>query len=339
MEAVSSARPPPPFDYPLVHEGEPSHRPEGIPSLRPTECGQEISRSDQSSRAQPGQLRQRTAMEPTCHPQPLLHPMQHIPGELLGLRSRSKLLGQEERTLKVLYELADEGQFDRFLKRGPRLLRQEQEPILPPPRDEECSTEAVATIAGGYAEGITRSAWKAQLRSAQTLHDSLLPHNDPLVIKMKIASAIVRRILIDTGRSVDIITWDCLKKLVHPERDIIPLVNPILGFGGQEVNPTGMIRLPVRFGDKTKSRGFEVDFLVVNVPTAYNGQHDLAEVPEGVRAALLASRSACTLSQRHWYRETSPSTRWHSTIALTLRAKTLTMATSSSVTLGGCEAP
>jgi len=32
------------------------------------------------------------------------------------------------------------------------------------------------------------------------------PHKDPLVVEMKTASAIVRRILIDTGSSVDIIT-------------------------------------------------------------------------------------------------------------------------------------
>ncbi|KAJ8434600.1 hypothetical protein Cgig2_025026 [Carnegiea gigantea] len=87
---------------------------------------------------------------------------------------------------------------------------------------------------------------------------------------MKVASAIVRRMLIDTGSSVDIITWDCLKKLTYPRRDIIPLVHPILGFGGQEVNLTRMIRLPLRFGDKGKARNVNVDFLVVDVPTTYN---------------------------------------------------------------------
>ncbi|KAJ8434744.1 hypothetical protein Cgig2_001947 [Carnegiea gigantea] len=96
------------------------------------------------------------------------------------------------------------------------------------------------------------------------------PHNNPLVVEMKIASVIVRRILIDTGNFVDIITWDCLKKLAHPGRDIVPLVNPILGFEGQEVNPTGMICLPVHFGDKTKFKSLEVDFLVIDVPMAYN---------------------------------------------------------------------
>ncbi|KAJ8422957.1 hypothetical protein Cgig2_031579 [Carnegiea gigantea] len=153
MEAASSARPPTALECPLVHEGEPSHRLEGTPSPCPIECGGEVSQSEQSGRL------------PT--------------GEPLGLRSMSRLLGHEERTLsghtttecrelkKALHELENKGQIDRFLKRGPRLLRQEQEHAPPPPREEECSTEVVATIAGGYAEGITRLAWKAQLRSVQ----------------------------------------------------------------------------------------------------------------------------------------------------------------------------
>ncbi|KAJ8444841.1 hypothetical protein Cgig2_008898 [Carnegiea gigantea] len=83
---------------------------------------------------------------------------------------------------------------------------------------------------------------------------------------MKVASAIVRRILLDTGSSMDIITWDCLKKLTYPGRDIIPLVHPILGFGGQHVNPTGVIRLLLCFRDKGKEKNLELDFLVVDVP-------------------------------------------------------------------------
>ncbi|KAJ8438783.1 hypothetical protein Cgig2_009901 [Carnegiea gigantea] len=102
-----------------------------------------------------------------------------------------------------------------------------EEPAQPQPRDEECSTEVMATIAGGYAEGMTHSAWKAQLRGSQQLltieqgtritvptmvfggkeaprFASL--HNDPLVVEMKIASIIVRPILIDMSSSVDTIT-------------------------------------------------------------------------------------------------------------------------------------
>ena len=61
-----------------------------------------------------------------------------------------------------------------------------------------------------------------------------------------------------------------MNKLTHTGCDIVHLVHPILGFGRQEVNPTGMIRLPVRFGDKLKAKSLEVDFLFVDVPTAYN---------------------------------------------------------------------
>ncbi|KAJ8424841.1 hypothetical protein Cgig2_030068 [Carnegiea gigantea] len=68
----------------------------------------------------------------------------------------------------------------------------------------------------------------------------------------------------------NIIMWDCLKKLEHLGREIIPLVHPILGFGSQEVNPIGMIRLPLRFGDKVKARNLDVDFLAVDVPIVDN---------------------------------------------------------------------
>jgi len=77
---------------------------------------------------------------------------------------------------KALYELEDKGQIEWFSKRCLCFLQEECAQARPEPRDEECSMEIVATIAGGYAEGITWSAWKAQLRGAQqvltTEHDS-----------------------------------------------------------------------------------------------------------------------------------------------------------------------
>ncbi|KAJ8438791.1 hypothetical protein Cgig2_023825 [Carnegiea gigantea] len=237
MEAANSTKPFLHFDYVSTNGCKPSHQQERVPSLRYTEWERESG---------------------------------HTTTECRELK-------------KALHELADKGQIGRFLKRGPRFLRREQEAAQLQPREEEYSTEVVATIARGYADGMTRSAWKAQLRSAQqvltieqgssiTLPTMVFggkeaprfasPYNDPLVVEMKIASAIVR--------SVDIITWDCLKKLTHPGRDIVPLVYPILGFSEQEVNPTGMIHLPVCFIDKLKAKNLGVDFLVVNVPTAYN---------------------------------------------------------------------
>ncbi|KAJ8431068.1 LOW QUALITY PROTEIN: hypothetical protein Cgig2_017064 [Carnegiea gigantea] len=65
-----------------------------------------------------------------------------------------------------------------------------QEPAQPPPRDEECSTKGVATIAGDYAEGITRSAWNAQLRSAQQLKSKNLKVNF-LVVDVRTAYNVI----------------------------------------------------------------------------------------------------------------------------------------------------
>ncbi|KAJ8440047.1 hypothetical protein Cgig2_025526 [Carnegiea gigantea] len=80
------------------------------------------------------------------------------------------------------------------------------------------------------------------------------PHDDPMVVELKVASAFVRRIM------------DCLKKLKHPGWDITPLVHLILGFYDQTVTPVYVIQVPLRFRDKAKSRNLEVDFLVMNVP-------------------------------------------------------------------------
>ncbi|KAJ8435252.1 LOW QUALITY PROTEIN: hypothetical protein Cgig2_005304 [Carnegiea gigantea] len=210
---------------------------------------------------------------------PPLPPTQRTSGELLGFGAGADFRA-EERVLK------HKGQIDRFLKRGPRFLRQEHEWAPPSPRVKECSTEAVATITGGYATDITRAAWKAKLRTAQQVltveqgsyipaptmvfggKDTLRfasPHKDPLVVEMKIASAIVRRILFRRYHNLGL-----LEKAHALGRDIVPMTNPILGFGGQEVHPSATIRLPVHFGDKTRFKSLEVDFLVVDVPTAYN---------------------------------------------------------------------
>ena len=41
------------------------------------------------------------------------------------------------------------------------------------------------------------------------------PHDDPLVVEMKVANMKVKRILIDTGSSSDIISYGCLRKLKY----------------------------------------------------------------------------------------------------------------------------
>ena len=61
----------------------------------------------------------------------------------------------------ALHKLTDKGQIDCFLKRGPRALRKQRDPVHEEPREEEYSTEIVATIASRCVEDITWSACNA----------------------------------------------------------------------------------------------------------------------------------------------------------------------------------
>ncbi|KAJ8447439.1 LOW QUALITY PROTEIN: hypothetical protein Cgig2_019433 [Carnegiea gigantea] len=136
---------------------------------------------------------------------------------------------------------------------GPPTMRNKNRPLGLGERSRKCAASAHRG-AGTLFDGAHNGVWGKEAPQFACLH------NDPLVVEMKIASAIVRRILVDAGSSVDIITWNCLKKLAAPWTRHRPLGAPYPG-----LRWSGM-----RFGDKTKSKNLEVDFLVVDVLTAYN---------------------------------------------------------------------
>jgi len=96
------------------------------------------------------------------------------------------------------------------------------------------------------------------------------PHNDPLVLQLKITTTMIRQLLVDTESSVDIITPEYFKKLQYTQKDLEAVGMPLLGFGRHTTYPVGMKKLLVRVGDKDNSRTVDVNFLVVDIPMAYN---------------------------------------------------------------------
>ncbi|KAJ8435965.1 hypothetical protein Cgig2_017503 [Carnegiea gigantea] len=124
---------------------------------------------------------------------------------------------------------------------------------------------------------------------SEGLHFSL-PHKNPLAVELEVANALVGQILIDNGSCVDIITWDCLRRLKHPGREIVTLLQPIVGFGRQVINPIGVIQLPLWLRGKSMIGNLEVDFLAIDVPTTYNvilGQPTLHRVKAVIASYLL----------------------------------------------------
>nr|XP_009400993.1 PREDICTED: uncharacterized protein LOC103985108 [Musa acuminata subsp. malaccensis] len=65
----------------------------------------------------------------------------------------------------------------------------------------------------------------------------LAEHDDALVISARIASAQVRRIMVDTGSSADILYWDAFQKLGLVKENMKPVCSTLTGFTEQGPNP------------------------------------------------------------------------------------------------------
>ncbi|KAL2228080.1 UNVERIFIED_CONTAM: hypothetical protein Sindi_1787700 [Sesamum indicum] len=98
----------------------------------------------------------------------------------------------------------------------------------------------------------------------------MLDQNDPMVIKIDIANYQVHKVLIDDGSSVDIIFSDVLRKMDLGNVKLRPVRTPLVGFGGSEVVPEGVIELPVSLGEEPRRKTCMVQFLVVDSPFTYN---------------------------------------------------------------------
>ncbi|XP_057252269.1 uncharacterized protein LOC130592118 [Beta vulgaris subsp. vulgaris] len=106
-----------------------------------------------------------------------------------------------------------------------------------------------------------------------TLKDAehvVFPHDDPLVVTLRISNCLVHRILVDGGSSANILYLSTFEKLMIGREYLKPVRYPVIGFTGASVTPEGLVSLPVRIGDGNEVRDIMTEFLVVDVPGAYN---------------------------------------------------------------------
>ncbi|XP_064987293.1 uncharacterized protein LOC135626033 [Musa acuminata AAA Group] len=95
-------------------------------------------------------------------------------------------------------------------------------------------------------------------------------HDDALVISTRVANAQVRRIMVDTGSSADILYIGALQKLGLARESLSPMCSALTGFTGDSISPLGAINLPLTLGTPPKSKTVMTTLLVVDLPTAYN---------------------------------------------------------------------
>ncbi|GAV72212.1 LOW QUALITY PROTEIN: hypothetical protein CFOL_v3_15701, partial [Cephalotus follicularis] len=96
-----------------------------------------------------------------------------------------------------------------------------------------------------------------------------LPHDDLVVVTLQVALFTMKRILIDSGNSADILYKHAFDQLRIPADQLKPLKTPLVGFVGEMVI-LGSVDLSVVTGMALRQTQVEMTFLVVDTPSPYN---------------------------------------------------------------------
>ena len=91
------------------------------------------------------------------------------------------------------------------------------------------------------------------------------PHDDALLITLRIGGYDVKRVMVDGGNAVEIMYPDLYKGLKLKPEDLMPYSSLLMSFDGKLVIPKGMIRLPIQTGPEI----VEVNFIVVDTYSPY----------------------------------------------------------------------
>ena len=81
---------------------------------------------------------------------------------------------------------------------------------------------------------------------ARRLHH---PHDDALVVSIRIGDYNVHRMLVDNGRSTDILYYPTFQQMGIDRTRLILTNAPLVGFGGTRAFPLGAVTLSVTAGD------------------------------------------------------------------------------------------
>ena len=94
---------------------------------------------------------------------------------------------------------------------------------------------------------------------------TIQPHDDALVVTLRIRGYDVKRVLVDQGSAVEVMYPDLYKGLKLRPEDLTAYDSPLVSFEGKTVTLKDQIRLPIQTG----SNIVEVDFIVVDAYSPY----------------------------------------------------------------------
>ena len=93
---------------------------------------------------------------------------------------------------------------------------------------------------------------------------TIQPHDNALVITLRVEGYDMKRVIVDQGNAVEIMYPDLYKWLNLKAEDLTPYSSPLVRFEGKIIIPKGQVRSPVQTGSEV-----EVDFIVVNAYSPY----------------------------------------------------------------------
>ena len=96
-------------------------------------------------------------------------------------------------------------------------------------------------------------------------HGTIQPHDDALVVTLRIGGYDVMKVMVDQGNAAEIMYPDLYKGLGLKPEDLTTYSSPLISFEGKMVVLKGQIRLLVQAGTDV----VEVDFIMVNAFSPY----------------------------------------------------------------------
>ncbi|GAV81618.1 hypothetical protein CFOL_v3_25072, partial [Cephalotus follicularis] len=97
-----------------------------------------------------------------------------------------------------------------------------------------------------------------------------LSHDDPVVVTLLVELFTMKKILLDSGSSADILYKHAFDQLRIPTDQLNPVKTPLVGFTGETIHPLRSINLSVVAGTVPHQTQVEMTFLVVDTPSPYN---------------------------------------------------------------------
>ena len=91
-----------------------------------------------------------------------------------------------------------------------------------------------------------------------------------MVIDGQINNTLLRRVLVDDGSAVNLMTFNVFKALGKYITDLRRVSNPVVGLGGTSVPFQGFAMFTLQFGGDGHYEEFSMVFIVVDIPFAYN---------------------------------------------------------------------